>query len=61
MIPLDDLKRMSDDELQEKIAEISESASNVSSHAQDDDYVVGMWRMEHRLQEELKRRRRTDG
>lgn len=55
---MDDLARMSDADLYDAIKQIVETASNISSHGAHDDYVVGMWQMAHRYQEELERRNR---
>lgn len=53
---MDDLAQMSEEELHEAIHNIINTASNISSHGERDDYVVGMWRMAHRYQAELERR-----
>ena len=53
---MNDLAKMSEEELNEAIHRIIENASNISSHGERDDYVVGMWRMAHRYQAELERR-----
>ena len=61
MIPLDDLAQMSNEDLYDALRQVIETASNISSHGQHDDYVVGMWRMAHRYEEELKKRGLTNG
>ena len=53
---MDELAQMSEEELHEAIRNIINTASNISSHGERDDYVVGMWRMAHRYQNELERR-----
>ena len=58
---MNELAQMSEDELNEAVRRIIETASNISSHGERDDYVVGMWRMAHRYQAELERRRTKEG
>ena len=55
---MDDLARMSDEDLYDALKQVIETASNISSHGQRDDYVVGMWRMAHRYEAELERRKK---
>ena len=53
---MDDLAKMSEEELKEGIQNIINTASNIGSHAAWDDYVVGMWRVAHQYEAELERR-----